>query len=172
MMNCSLKINLNCFPIQQLKNDVKLEKLVRLKSLELPNTWNIFFQLPLLNHLLSNFLQLILKSILVINQLIKNMMKLFFNLLIELKVYSEKNVLFVKKLLLEGNIDDFTESTGLSPDHVYKLFLDYLTNSIEAKLKSVHLEFIEKFFKENKNYGPFKLSMFSNLFSLLSQLLI
>ncbi len=95
-------------------------------------------------------------------------MKLFFNLLGKIESISEKDILSVADFLVKGKIDDFTESTGLSPDHVYKLFLDYLTSSIETELKSVHLEFIEEFFQSKHELWSFKIFIFLKSYFYLS----
>ncbi len=163
------KINPNCYPIKQLKRDVKLVKLLRLKSSELPNYLNENFPIDPFKSFVEQIFKIDIEKYFNVESIDYGLVKRFFNLISELKVDGEENVLFVKKLLLEGEKEYFTESTDFSLDNFYQVFTDYLTNSIEAKLKSVHLEFIEKFFKANRNYGLLKIfSFLESFFSSLS----
>ena len=158
------EISPSSFPLKLLKNDAKLEKLVCLKSPELPNYLNEIFSIETFKSFVKQLFTIEIEEYFTAELIDYELMKKFFSLLSELKVNSKEDFSFVQKLLLKGENEFFTESTDFSLANFYKLFLNLLTNSIEAKLKSNHLKFINGFFKENKKYGPFKIFNFLKSF--------
>ena len=163
-------INPNCLPINQLKNDDKLNNLVRLKSSELTNYLNRIFPLDSFKLFIKQLFTIEIVECFNCNLIDNEMIKRFFSLISELEIDSKENVLFLKKILLGRQDEYFTEVTDFSPDNFYDSFLNYFIEDIGIKFQLAHLEFIREFFKANKKYGPIKIYNF--LESFFSSLLI
>ena len=124
----------NCFPIQQLTNDAELLKLVRPKSLEVPNYLNRIFPIDTYNSFVEQLFTIVMKNMLMISQLITRLMKIPFNLFDKLKFSIEKDIVSMQKLLLEGGNNCLIESTKFSADNFYKLFSDCFIKKVGINL--------------------------------------
>ena len=163
------KINPNCLPIKQLKNDDKLINLVRLKSSKLQNYLSSIFPLETSKSFVKQLFTIEFGKYFNGKSIDNELMKRFFNLLGELEITSEKEALFVQNLLFEGKNESFIGLTDFSLENFTNLFSDYFIKVIEIDFESVHLEFIKEFFKANKKYGLFKIFNFlKSLFTSFS----
>ena len=158
------KINPACFPIEQLKNDEVLLKLVNLKSPELPNYLSRMFPIDICKTFIKQLFTIGIEKYFNTKSINDEFGIKFFNLLSELEIDNEKDALFVKEFLLEGKYESFTESTDFSFDNFYNLFSNFFVKDIGINLKLVHLEFVKDFFNANKKYGPSKIYHFLKSF--------
>ncbi len=106
------EINPNCFPIQQLTNDAELLKLVRLKSPELPNYLNRSFPIDTYNSFVEQLFTIVFEKYVSDQPNNYRLMKILFNLLDKMKFNSEKDIVFMQKLLFEGGNDSLIETTN------------------------------------------------------------
>ena len=158
------EINPNCFPIQQLTNDAELLKLVRLKSLELPNYLNRIFPIDTYNSFVEQLFTIVFEKYVNDQPTNYRLMKILFNLLDKLKFNSEKDIVFVQKLLFENGNDCLIESTNFSVDNFYKYFSDCFIKNVRINLEPIHLIFIEEFYKTNEKHGPLRIFNFLKSF--------
>ena len=153
------EIHPNCLPIKLLKSDVKLEKLIRLKSPELPNYLKDIFSNNSSGVFVKQLFTIDIEKYFNVETTDIKLVMGFFILLSELEIEREEDFSFIKKLLLEKN-EYFSETTDFSLHNFFKLFSDSLTKGIGVSLESVHLEFIKEFYKANKKYGLLKVFNF------------
>ena len=163
------EINPNCLPIKRLKSDSELLKLVRLKSPELPNYLNHIFPIDTFKSFMKQLFTIEIGKYFDVKFTDFKLIKRFLNLLGELDVYDEDDILFIKRFLLEGKTERFSESIDFSPDAFYKLFFNHSTKDFEANFEPVHLKFVKKFYEANKKCGLLKISIFlKSFFTFLS----
>ena len=148
----SFKIDCNCFPIQLLEMDTKLQQLVRRKSS------------LLIDYLQENF---------PLDAWIKNVEKIF---TVDADLISSiKSVSQLTRDLIIKNADDATfvdnilgidgngkpsESSLNSLKKFYVMFAKYLEREIGIKFQDVHLNFIKQFMRKNSQQSLFKLFIF------------